>query len=226
MIYSSPQVPCERHSGRQASRHCVGFLTESPVTFVTSGINLHSQHEWSLVRRNVRSIPIGSGLRPPQMTIVFLGSIPFLLGLRSLFSSTFSRVSLLVALLGLLFPLNSLTLYTNLSLSILSFFAYSSFKVSLASSFSQAPSLFFRLGRQPVSSLCASPLRVHLHLQSSSQQFSTQRIAIMSSSEDDTPLVRANGRSAGELSSLWRHMVLNLPNPSHHPISSHFSHLF
>lgn len=82
-------------------------------------------------------------------------------------------------------------------LKIHSFLAYSSFKVSLTSSFGPSPSLFFRLGRRPVSSLRVSPLRVYLQ-RSSDQQFHTQRIAIMSSSEDDTPLVRANGRSAGE----------------------------
>lgn len=176
----------------------------------------------------MRSIPIGSGLRPPN-DHRFPGSIPFLLGpLSFLLLNLFFCVSLLVALLGLLFSSQFTDIVQYSPLNILSFFAYSSFKVSLTSSFGQAPSLFFRLGRRPVSSLCLSPLRVylHLHLRSSDQQLPTQRLAIMSSSEDDTPLVRANGRSAGEFSSLWRHRVLDLRKPSHHPISSHFSLCF
>lgn len=79
--------------------------------------------------------------------------------------------------------------------------SFSLVSLSLTSPLCQAPALFFRLGRRP-SSLVVTSARAYSYSYSQSYlhshpRLSNYRISIMSSSEDDTPLMKANGRSNG-----------------------------
>lgn len=72
--------------------------------------------------------------------------------------------------------------------------------ISLTSSFVQAPARVFRLGSRPLlSSLSFTLPRFSLHSYARARRFPAFRPAIMSASEDDTPLMKTNGKP-GKLS--------------------------
>lgn len=74
-------------------------------------------------------------------------------------------------------------------------FGSSLVRIFLTSSFYQAPVRLLRLGRPPLSSLRISQSRFGLHSYSRTRRIPRYRLATMSASEDDTPLIKSNGRS-------------------------------
>lgn len=136
----------------------------------------------------------------PQKTASF--SIAFLsfLSFSSLSLSALSLSCLSLLIIATSSP-SSVNVFTLLLTSAL-FSPFPLVRLSLTSSFCQAP-VSLRLGRSvPVYRF---PCRTRL-----CTPFFNQRLPIysypstMSSSEDDTPLVKANGRSTGELSYISR----------------------
>lgn len=69
-------------------------------------------------------------------------------------------------------------------------------RISLTSSFVQAPARVLRLGRLPLSSLYLSPpqFSVHSYSRVRRRRSPVFRVANMSASGDDTPLVKSNGK--------------------------------
>lgn len=153
--------------------------------------SLASQPDWLAVRRNVRD-----RLRP-QKTASF--SIAFLsfLSFPSLSLPALSLSCLTLLIIATSSP-SSVNVFTLLLTSAL-LSPFPLVKFSLTSSFCQAPVLLFRLGKSvPVYRF---PCRTHLYAPLFNQRLPIHSYpSIMSSSEDDTPLVKANGRSTGEFS--------------------------
>ena len=137
-------------------------------------------------------------LRPPRVPASF--SIPFLLLSLSLSLPLFLFPTFSSFLLShcVIPPILCFYLPYSCILSLLnSFLVFGSslVRIFLTSSFYQAPVRLLRLGRPPLSSLRISQSRFGLHSYSRTRRIPRYRLATMSASEDDTPLIKSNGRS-------------------------------